>query len=66
MHQSTPQECVCSRAGVCLLSSTFNPLLIPQVEEISATVSHKKAAEAEKGDPLDAYCEDNPDADECR
>jgi CP12 domain len=49
-----------------LLSSTFNPLLIPQVEEISATVSHKKAAEAEKGDPLDAYCEDNPDADECR
>ena len=35
------------------------------VEEISAAVSHKKAAEGPV-DPLEKYCDDNPDADECR
>ena len=45
------------------------PLPIPplsQVEEISAAESHKKAAAPAKKDPLDAFCDDNPDADECR
>lgn len=35
------------------------------VEELSANASHKKEA-SEKKDPLDEYCEEVPDADECR
>ena len=33
------------------------------VEELNAAASHAKAA---KVDPLEQYCEGNPDADECR
>ncbi|GIM08248.1 hypothetical protein Vretimale_12335, partial [Volvox reticuliferus] len=38
------------------------------VEELSAAVSHKKdAAKADvTNDPLEKYCQDAPDADECR
>lgn len=37
------------------------------VEELSANASHKKdAAEGSKKDPLDEYCEEVPEADECR
>mmetsp|Transcript_16951 Transcript_16951/g.30278 ORF Transcript_16951/g.30278 Transcript_16951/m.30278 type:complete len:112 (-) Transcript_16951:143-478(-) len=35
-----------------------------EVEELSAAASHKK--DASRMDPLDEYCDDNPDADECR
>jgi hypothetical protein len=35
------------------------------VEEVSAALSHKKQAAA-SSDPLEVFCEDNPDADECR
>jgi len=34
------------------------------VEELEAEASHQK--NAEKKDPLEAYCEDVPEADECR
>lgn len=36
-----------------------------QVEELSASAADKKQAKTTQ-DPLDAYCEDNPEADECR
>ncbi|WIA11919.1 hypothetical protein OEZ86_002904 [Tetradesmus obliquus] len=36
------------------------------VEEISAAISHKKVADAANSDPLEQFCDDNPDADECR
>ncbi|GLC70861.1 Calvin cycle protein cp12 [Pleodorina starrii] len=39
------------------------------VEELSAAVSHKKdaaKADAASSDPLEKYCQDAPDADECR
>lgn len=39
------------------------------VEELSAAVSHAKAtvaADPTSNDPLEKYCADNPDADECR
>jgi len=38
------------------------------VEEISAAIAHKKANDIANNadDPLEKYCEDNPDADECR
>ena len=45
------------------------PLPLPlQVEEISAAISHKKANDAANNanDPLEQFCGDNPDADECR
>eukprot|EP00275_Glaucocystis_incrassata_P000271 EC118516.1.p2 GENE.EC118516.1~~EC118516.1.p2 ORF type:complete len:139 (+),score=34.04 EC118516.1:54-470(+) len=35
------------------------------VGELEAEASHQKAA-APKKDPLDKFCEDNPEADECR
>ncbi|KAE9611857.1 hypothetical protein Lalb_Chr06g0166871 [Lupinus albus] len=36
-----------------------------EVEELSAAASH--ARDKKKGtDPLDAYCKDNPETDECR
>merc|ERR1712057_49846 len=34
------------------------------VEEISAEISHKKPKS--KTDPLEEFCDDNPEADECR
>lgn len=38
------------------------------VEEVSAALAHKKTAmkASGAGDPLEAFCDDNPDADECR
>ncbi|KAG2489959.1 hypothetical protein HYH03_011589 [Edaphochlamys debaryana] len=39
------------------------------VEELSAAVSHKKDAvksDLTLSDPLEAFCKDAPDADECR
>lgn len=37
------------------------------VEEMSASLGHKRDnAKTSKKDVLEEYCEDNPDADECR
>eukprot|EP00898_Chlorokybus_atmophyticus_P008878 jgi/Chlat1/8992/Chrsp94S00698 len=39
-----------------------------EVEEMSAEISHKKtlAKERSDDDPLEAFCQDAPEADECR
>lgn len=37
-----------------------------EVEELAATVSHKKVADKGNLDPLEAFCRDVPEADECR
>ncbi|KAI3980745.1 hypothetical protein MKX01_025310 [Papaver californicum] len=36
-----------------------------EVEEISAAASHKRDRE-KNADPLETYCKDNPETDECR
>lgn len=36
-----------------------------EVEELSAAVSHAKAKKKDS-DPLETYCQDNPETDECR
>jgi len=36
------------------------------VEELSAELKKKKESEAANSDPLEQYCESNPEADECR
>jgi len=36
-----------------------------EVEELSASAADKKQAKGQS-DPLDQYCDDNPEADECR
>jgi hypothetical protein len=36
-----------------------------EVEELSATAADKKLQKG-SSDPLEEFCEDNPDADECR
>jgi hypothetical protein len=39
------------------------------VEELSAAISHKRdgeASSAESKDPLEKFCKDAPEADECR
>lgn len=37
-----------------------------EVEELAATVAHKKVSDRESKDPLEAFCKDVPEADECR
>lgn len=37
-----------------------------EVENLSATAADQKQKNKGKGDPLEEYCEDNPEADECR
>lgn len=37
-----------------------------EVEELAAALAHKKVADKEKKDPLEQYCKDVPEADECR
>ncbi|KAJ6680076.1 CALVIN CYCLE PROTEIN CP12-2 CHLOROPLASTIC [Salix purpurea] len=37
-----------------------------EVEELSAAASHAKAKKKEYSDPLEEYCKDNPETDECR
>jgi hypothetical protein len=37
-----------------------------EVENLSATAADQKLKNKGKGDPLEEYCEDNPEADECR
>ncbi|KAK9863317.1 hypothetical protein WJX84_004916 [Apatococcus fuscideae] len=37
-----------------------------EVEELSASAADKKTASESKMDPLERYCEDNPETDECR
>eukprot|EP00798_Chlamydomonas_sp_ICE-L_P031686 gene31686-6891_t len=48
----------CQTAGECAAAWD-------NVEEISAHMSHQKVKQSDK-DPLDVFCEGNPDADECR
>jgi hypothetical protein len=37
-----------------------------EVEELSAAVAHRKASEKDKKDPLEVFCNEVPEADECR
>ena len=36
------------------------------VEEVSAAMAHKRVFEKEHEDPLEQFCKENPDTDECR
>uniref|UniRef100_R7W0K0 Uncharacterized protein n=1 Tax=Aegilops tauschii TaxID=37682 RepID=R7W0K0_AEGTA len=36
------------------------------VEELSAAASHARDRKKEHSDPLEEFCEDNPETDECR
>ncbi|KAK8914060.1 hypothetical protein KSP39_PZI023819 [Platanthera zijinensis] len=37
-----------------------------EVEELSAAASHARDRAKENSDPLETYCNDNPETDECR
>lgn len=37
-----------------------------EVEELSAATAHKRVAEKATNDPLEIFCKDNPETDECR
>ncbi|XVF22093.1 hypothetical protein REPUB_Repub12eG0144000 [Reevesia pubescens] len=37
-----------------------------EVEELSAAASHARDKKKENSDPLENYCKDNPETDECR
>ncbi|VAH90326.1 unnamed protein product [Triticum turgidum subsp. durum] len=37
-----------------------------EVEELSAAASHARDRKKEHSDPLEEFCEDNPETDECR
>ncbi|KAF8071110.1 CP12 [Scenedesmus sp. PABB004] len=53
------EKCADGTAGECAAAWD-------NVEEISAAISHKKVADAASSDPLEQFCGENPDADECR
>ena len=36
------------------------------VEELAAEAAHQRAKKKTSGDPLEAYCAENPETDECR
>lgn len=60
MQRTTATPVLCK---LCVICSWDN------VEELSAAVAHKKVAYQEDkvaSDPLEAFCDDHPDADECR
>jgi len=59
--QDAEKACEGGTAGECAAAWD-------NVEEISAAIAHKKANDAANNanDPLEIYCNDNPDADECR
>jgi len=52
------ETCESGTAGACATAWD-------EVEELSASAADKKQAKS-TSDPLDAYCDDNPEADECR
>lgn len=58
----------CHRVGCYVVDCAFLVWLLLRhrdaVEELEAEASHQK--NAEKKDPLEEYCEDVPEADECR
>ena len=62
----TGRSATCS-AAVSWSSAPYpaHDLLGLQVEELSASAADKKQAKGQS-DPLDQYCDDNPEADECR
>lgn len=37
-----------------------------EVEELSAAASHARDRQKANSDPLENYCKDNPETDECR
>lgn len=49
-----------------LPDSPYPTIAFMQVEEISAAQNDKKTVAKETSDPLEQFCEGNPDADECR
>lgn len=57
--QEAKDLCASGTAGECAA-------MWDAIEEISAEASHKKAREQDGSDPLENFCEDNPETDECR
>ncbi|KAL0052074.1 hypothetical protein WJX82_007473 [Trebouxia sp. C0006] len=55
--ESAKETCESGSAGACATAWD-------EVEELSASAADKKQAKS-TSDPLDQYCDDNPEADEC-
>lgn len=79
VHNSSPQSLSRVQSSLGLVHTTVLWFLLTlpalracswdNVEELSAAAAHKKVAYQEDkvaSDPLEAFCDDNPDADECR
>lgn len=64
------KQSISSAQEVCEGNETSEECVVAwdEVEELSAAASHKRTATTSSGfkDPLDKYCEDNPETDECR
>ncbi|DBA87928.1 TPA: CP12 domain [Trebouxia sp. C0004] len=56
--ESAKETCESGSAGACATAWD-------EVEELSASAADKKQAKS-TSDPLEQYCDDNPEADECR
>ncbi|KAH7405549.1 hypothetical protein KP509_15G075300 [Ceratopteris richardii] len=53
---------------VCVADSASKECAVAwdEVEELSAEIAHKRVKEGAKKDPLEEFCKDAPEADECR
>lgn len=60
-------EAIANAEKTCAEDPTSAPCAVSwdDVEELSAAVSHQ-AANKKGSDPLEEYCADNPETDECR
>lgn len=57
--QEAKELCESGASGECAA-------LWDNIEEISAEAAHKKVREKDTLDPLEKFCNDNPETDECR
>ncbi|KAH7288632.1 hypothetical protein KP509_31G034600 [Ceratopteris richardii] len=53
---------------VCVADSSSRECAVAwdEVEELSAEIAHKRVKQEDKKDPLEEFCKDAPEADECR
>lgn len=64
------RESIATAQEVCTGNETSEECVVAwdEVEELSAAAADNRAKSSPSGylDPLDKYCEDNPETDECR
>lgn len=66
--EETVQHAIDEAEEVCAADETSGNCAAAwdEVEELAATVAHKKVFDKQKNDPLEAFCNEVPESDECK